>query len=138
MQTLKDKLRETLRTIKTQRRDQKKYLKLNKLEIKRVIAGLEVIEEYVMSITFDTECINIMVSGDHHVLGGFFQALRKLGYKPDTRLKEDSSKITGFSTWWHSENEELDIWMSFSSTKCTRKKIGTEMVEQGIYEIVCD
>jgi hypothetical protein len=120
---------------KKKRKALKQYIKAHSVQLSRIASGLEVVSEYIISINLDgVASVDVSVAGDHHVLNGMWAALRKLGYKTSTRPEE---KVAGFSGYWY-KDEWPAIWMTFSSTKCTRKKIGTKMVEQPVYEVVCE
>lgn len=129
------------KAIKDQKKEHKKrmkFLKLNKDEFFRVANGLIVIQQYVVRFSFDTRSLDIAIAGDHHVFKGMFSALRKLGY--DCQDKPKEKLISTWSCWWHHKEPDKHptLWVSFSSTKCKRIKIGTKMVEQPIYETVCE
>jgi len=128
--------------IKDERVDRKRKQKAMKQhgdEYLRIANGLIVIQEYVIRFWFDVGSLDIAVAGDHHVLNGMWGSLRKLGYDCIDRPTEE--KVPSWCAWWHhKEDEELypRLWVTFTSTKCTRKKIGTEIVEQAVYETVCE
>jgi len=116
---------------------QREFIAENSSELARVANGLEVISEYLMRISFDnTRSVNVNVSGDHHVFLGMFKALRSLGYDSSDKPKEE--KIAAWSSYWHHKDHKLRLWITFTSTSCKRVKIGTTMVEQDVYETVCD
>lgn len=123
--------------------DQKKHkkmlkrLKTNKEEYFRIANGLIVIQEYVIRFSFDTHSLDIGIAGDHHVFKGMFGALRKMGYVCQDKPKD--KLISSWCCWWYHEepDQHIKLWITFSSTECTRVKVGTKMVEQTIYETVC-
>ena len=39
--------------------------------------------------------------------------------------------------WFTREYCPIKLWVHFTSSVCTRKKIGTKMVEQDVYETIC-
>jgi hypothetical protein len=107
----------------------------NKHHIKEVATALKKID--LISAKLDNyKCVDISMTGDKHVLLAIFSAFRKLRYEPSERpgIKPTSS----FSCYWSREGQELRFWISFSSTKCTRVKVGTETREVPIYETVCE
>ncbi len=131
--------------IRQERIDYKKrlrFIKSNKDEYFRIANGLIVIQEYVMRFSFDIASLDIHVAGDHHVFNGMFGALRKLGYNCESKPKDKI--MASWCCWWHQEgcssyrDPDPKLWVSFNSTKCRRVQIGTKMVEQIIYETVCD
>ena len=132
---------EAVALAKENRKSEKKFLKQHAREIERVAEGLEMISEWVVRIAFDNAAsLDISVSGDHHVFKGMWAALRKLGYQASS--KPTAKKFSSWQGWFYHEHQtgdaRLPIWITFSSTKCTRKKIGVKMVEQPIYEMVCE
>ena len=132
-------LHNALKDARKARRKQKKFVSKFTNEFIRVSDGLDVIAEWVVNIRVDgSSSLDISVAGDHNVFKGMWSAMRKLGYDCSSRPTE---KI--FSSWqgWfynHDQEDRLPVYISFSSTKCTRKKIGTKMVEQPVYETVCE
>lgn len=115
-----------------------KFLEDNAEEISRVEEGLECVKQWFIKSNLDTtnRCIDISFAGDKHVLEGVFGALRKLGYEPSSRPKDE--KMTSFTCWFDKDGTPLRLWLTFSSTVCKRVKVGTKMVEQDVYEIVCE
>lgn len=106
----------------------------NKDEIKRIARFLFEAEIPVQRASM-CGTLDISVTGDFAVLKGAFGALRKAGYEPSDR--PDKPEAT-FSTYFKKPDGEMKIWFHFSSTICTRKKIGTEMKEVPVYETVCE
>ncbi len=90
----------------------------------------------VQSATVEENCFDLNVAGDKHVLQAVFGIFRKLGYEPSSRPSEDPA--TTFSCYWEHDEYETKFWLYFTSTVCTRVKVGTEMVQRDIYETVCD
>ena len=137
-------MKDAIKQEKKKHKKRMKFLRKNKEEFFRVANGLIVIQEYIMRFSFDTASLDIAITGDHHVFKGMFTALRKLGYQCEDKPKDKI--IASWCCWWYHEdrykntNKDLhpSLWVSFSSTKCRRVKTGTKMVEQVIYETVCD
>lgn len=126
----------TIKKEKKNLKEQKAHMKKHNEHYIAIANGLIKIQEYIIDIRFDgISSMDLKVAGDHHVLNGTWSALRRLGYEPSERLKED--KVTGVCVWFY-KNDWPTIWFSFSSTKCTRKQVGTKMIEQPIYETVCE
>jgi hypothetical protein len=69
-------------------------------------------------------------------LQAIFGIFRKLGYEPSNRPGDEPE--TTFSCYWEHTELETKFWLYFTSTVCTRVKVGTEMVERDIYETVCE
>ncbi len=107
-------------------------------EIARVTKGMEVVEEYHIrtDIDINSNSLDISYAGDKHVIQGCFAALRKLGYKPESRPGD--KPIETHTTWFKHPEQNLRLWFKFTSTVCKRQKVGTKMVEQDVYEVVCE
>jgi len=110
------------------------YYHTHKQEIERVAVAFVKIDTQSARVT--DGCIDLNVTGDKHVLAACFHAFRKLGYEPSERPgpKLESS----FACNWEHPQHKCKWWLYFSSTKCTRIKVGTEMREVAIYETVCE
>lgn len=130
---------------KKERKDLKRAIKKLKAfavqhaeEIARVAAGMAVVEEWHIrtDIDINSNSLDLSYAGDKHTLAGSFAALRKLGYKPDKR--PDDKPMESYTTWFKHPEQDLRIWFKFSSTVCKRQKIGTKMVEQDVFEVVCE
>ena len=135
MSNAKQTMEEALASAKATRKAQKKYAKQHATHFARIASGLKPIEEYLIRINLDgVSCVDISIAGDHHVMNGAWGALRKLGYECSDRPEE---KVTGFTGWFY-KSEWPTIWFNFNSTVCTRKKVGTKMIEQDVYEVVCE
>lgn len=87
------------------------------------------------SVTVDEWGTNYYVSGDVHDLAGAIRALRVNGFKSDAKppTKNDAS----WSAYYHDEKQS-NVSLHFTSKICKRVKIGTRMVEQDVYETVCE
>ena len=114
------------------------YITENQEEMKRVAIKLEDLGNATITMTVDgnSETLDIALSGSKLQLQGLVHALRGLGYVPDNRPTEEN--ITGWTTWWRNEDEDLRLYVSFYSTQCKRVKVGEKMVSQPIYETVCE
>lgn len=120
---------------KRTREKAEKFQSENANEFARIVRGLDVVKEWVIRFAI-TNSFDINIAGDHYVYKGTVAALRELGYNTNDRPKEE--KFASYSNWWHHPDNDVGIWFSFSSTKCTRKKVGTKMVEEPIYEVICE
>lgn len=79
--------------------------------------------------------IDVRLIGDKHKFLALLRVLGKHGMRPPKIEKG----ATGFSHFWYpDEMPGLQIYISFSSTVCRRVKTGTKMVEQDVFETVCD
>ncbi len=104
----------------------------NKNGIKEVADALKKID--IQSASVSGEEVDIGVTGDKHMLAAVWSAFRKLGYEPSRRPEKAESY---FYCRWEKEGKP-SFYLTFSSTVCKRVKIGTKMVEQDIYETVCN
>ena len=114
--------------------NQAAYYHRNKAILEVVAEALKKVN--VTSAAVTTTCFDISIAGDKHTLEAVFAAFRKLGYEPTDR--PDNEPKSTFSCYWDHPDFEARFWLYFSSTKCTRVKVGTEMKEVAIYETVCE
>ena len=136
MNNVQEVLKDAIASAKQARKDQKAYLNKHIEHFISIANGLIVVEKYIINLNIDgCTSLDLSIAGDHHVMNGVWGALRKLGYEASSRPEE--KKIASYSCWF-TKTDWPRIWFQFSSTKCTRKKIGTKMVEQPIYETVCE
>ncbi len=111
------------------------FYQKNKPHIKEVATALKKIE--IQSAKLDNyKCVDLNITGDKHTLMALFKAFRKLRYEPSAR--PSSKPSPSFNCYWSRDGQELRFYVYFSSTKCTRVKVGTETREVTIYETVCD
>ena len=83
----------------------------------------------------DGDWIHITVTGDKHKFLQFCRAMRKHGIE----LPKIEKGSTGFTKLhFLGDAYELTLYFNFSSTQCRRVKVGTKMVEQEVFEVVCD
>jgi hypothetical protein len=95
----------------------RKYYETHREDVAAVAGELNLpVETPVRAVATD-DSIDLSVSGTAAELKECFRAFRKLGYEPNDRVR---------------------FWLFFSSTVCTLKKVGTKMVEQAVYETVCE
>jgi len=79
---------------------------------------------------------DIHFTGNKELLGKVMGLLRTSGYNTgESRPKE---KEPTWAAWYRKPDMEFSIWVSFTSSVCKRVKIGSEMVEQDIYEVRCE
>lgn len=78
--------------------------------------------------------IDVTLTGDKHKFLALLRVLNRHGLKTPKIEKG----ATGLSHFFYPEGTELSLYVVFSSTVCRRVKVGTKMVEQEIYETVCD
>jgi len=113
------------------------FLQRHQAEIHEVDEGLLDLNQWFIKAEpdFSNKAIDLSFAGDKHVLDGIFGAFRKLGYNPSSRPGQKPQSY--FSCFWTNPDKQIKYWMTFTSTQCTRIKVGTKMVEQDIFETVC-
>ena len=89
----------------------------------------------VMRVAVDGDTLDVNFTGDRFALQAAWGNLRRLGF--NTTSKAESGK-SGYNGFWDHEESDARLWISFTSSKCRTVQIGTKMVEQPIYETVCD
>lgn len=77
--------------------------------------------------------MNLSFTGDGPRLGKVWGELRRAGWAPNTHPKKGESN---FYTHW-TKAGCATLWMNFTSSVCRRVQVGTQMVEQPIYEVQC-
>lgn len=79
--------------------------------------------------------LDVRLTGDKTKFLALLRVLARFGMKPPKVEKG----ATGFSHFFYPEDMPgLQVYVTFSSTVCRRVKTGTKMVEQDVYETVCD
>jgi hypothetical protein len=106
----------------------------NKDEIEAVAQSLKKLE--ITRASLSTDEVDVSIAGDRHTLNAIFSAFRGRGYEPSSR-PSDKPEST-FSCRWEHPDHDCRFWLFFTSTKCTRVKVGTETREVDIYETVCE
>jgi len=112
----------------------KHFFRDNQNELMQLSKALDHIE--LQRVSFDSDSIDISITGDQEVLKTVFQALRPLGYVPRTR--PDIQPQATYQTYFDHPDKDMKVWLNFSSTLCKRVKVGTKMQEVDIYETVCE
>lgn len=79
--------------------------------------------------------LDVRLIGDKHVLANAVRILRTAGYGFTTTRPEKGD--TQWSAFFYRQGG-MEIWFQFSSSVCRRVQTGTKMVEQPIFETVCD
>ncbi len=115
--------------------NKEEYYNAHKKEIQEVAAALK-LGKSLMGASCCADSCDIRVSGDMIVLKHCFSVFRRLGYEPSSRPTE--VKTSSFNCWFTHPAKTGKFYFCFSSTKYTRKKIGTETREIDVYETVCD
>jgi len=119
---------------KAKARNDRQWYKTHKKEITRVAEAFEGIE--LQRVKLESECIDLSVSGGYDALKDCFRVFRTLGYEPENRPEEE--KFSSFSTYFNHPEQQIQFWLSYTSTLCKMVRVGTKTVEQPIYEVVCE
>lgn len=137
IQQMKEELVGQQESVQNQQKNVQKiagWYHANKVEIGRVAVELKKIE--VTRACLNTDCVDLSITGDRHTLNAIFTAFRRLGYEPSDRPTKEHKPT--FSCYWNHPVEDAKFWLYFTSSKCTRIKVGTETKEVDIYEVVCE
>lgn len=116
-------------------RNKREYYRTHREDVIAVANELNLGETPIRAVTTDGS-IDLSVSGTHRELKECFRAFRRLGYEPSDRPTD--VKLSSFNTVFTHPDKKVRFWLFFTSTICTRKKIGTKMVETAVYETVCE
>lgn len=113
----------------------KKYTALFQATVKQLPQLFRRLEEMDIDIGFCLRSgdIDMAFTGDGERLRQVWAELRKNGYTPNCRPKKGDST---FYTHWLKDGVAT-FWMNFSSSVCRRVQVGTQTVEQPIYETHC-
>lgn len=121
-------------------KQKRKYYKKHKEAVAAVAAELNLPDNAVIRATCNSYEIHLCVSGGPDTLREVFRTFRKLGYEPTRRpgIKPEAVFTTRFAQ--PEDNKEIlpEFYLNFSSLACKRVKIGVEMVERPIYDVVCE
>lgn len=82
-----------------------------------------------------TNSLNVSLVGDAAALAAAVRVLRGAAY-----VSHNPRPVKGDTTWsaFFNRTESLEIYFSFSSSVCRRVQTGFKMVEQPVFETVCD
>lgn len=83
-----------------------------------------------------SDSLDIRMVGDAKVLAAAVRILRTSGF--GTGAKRPSKGDTTWTAFFKSDSLAVSIYFSFSSSVCRRVQVGTAMVEQPVFETVCD
>lgn len=78
--------------------------------------------------------LHLRVSGDKQKFLQLVRCHRRHGFKPDMPAKGATAAFWRINAY----DAQMGMYFSFSSTVCQRVKVGTKMVEQGVYETHCE
>lgn len=130
----------TLLALEEKRRSAQRLLEKAALTIREAAPLFVALEALDIDIRIDpniSACIDLRFAGSGDQLAEVWKLLRRAGWKLASNPPDKHA--TSFSgIWTHQSDRRLaDLWMSFSSTMCHRVQVGTQMVEQPVYEIRC-
>jgi len=134
---MQEMMEEAIKAEKKERKKRKTFMLKHKDEFIVIANGLIPVQKQMVRIIYDgSEALDISLAGNHKVFKTMWKALRDLGYNCNDKPKD--KRFSSWSGYWTKNDTDLTIWVSFSSTVCTRKQVGTKMVEQAVYETVCE
>ena len=107
-------------------------LDANMVSIQNVGDLISPLEGYVSGWYDGDVCINF--TGDSECYKALHRTLRNGGYSTDDTPPE---RKPSFCMYFNHEGGGPRVYVTFSSTVCVRVKVGTEMVEQDVFEIEC-
>jgi hypothetical protein len=83
------------------------------------------------------DSLDVRLIGDAAVLAKAVRILRTSGYDFPSASRPKKGDTTWAQFFTRSECP-VRIWFNFSSSVCRRVQVGTQMVEQPVFETVCD
>jgi hypothetical protein len=91
-------------------------------------------DDDLLNVRMTPSSLDLAAKGNKAALTRVIRALRVNGFNSKATPEE---KDTFFSAFYTHETRSC-IWLNFTSTACRRVEVGKKMVEQSIYETVCD
>lgn len=93
------------------------------------------VEEMDIEPRFDPDLrlISFNFAGDGLKLGKVWGELRRAGFSCSSRPKKGDTQFSG----WFEQDGYATISVYFTSTMCRRVQVGTQIVQQPIYETIC-
>jgi len=131
-----DSIRDSVNETTTHGERVKAYYDKHRPAIVEVSRALTKIEDKVIRVQACANEIDLNLTGDKHVLKAIFGAFRKLGYEPNHRPGKEPEP--GFSCRFYHTDHQCQFWLNFTSTQCTRVKVGEKTQTIDIYETVCE
>jgi len=130
----------SLMALEDKRRSAQRILEKAALTIREAAPLFVALESLEIDIRIDansTACIEIPFTGNGERLAEVWGLLRRAGWKlASNPPKKDDTTFNGI--WAHQSDKRFaDLWVSFTSTSCRRVQIGTQLVEQPVYEVQC-
>jgi hypothetical protein len=93
-------------------------------------------EVVLQSASPDSMDLNIRLAGTKQDLETVWRVLRQLGFEsPNERPAANQSEYTGR---FRRSYDDCSVYLIFASTVCKRVKVGTQTIEQDIYEVRCE
>lgn len=124
-----------------------KRISEKKIELRKRRAAIRAHEAKLTALFADVEALGsepytdgdwifISLSGDKHKFLSFARVIRKHGFELPT-IEKGATGFTKLESIGEGD-AHVYVYFQFSSTQCRRVKTGTKMVEQEVYETVCD
>ena len=96
---------------------------------------LAAFEPLALNIYFPNS-LDFHFSGDKALLNRIWHIMRSNGWEATREPPE--ANATSWNGFWEKPGATVKVWISFTSTVCKRVQVGTQMVEQPIYEVRCE
>jgi len=110
----------------------------NEKLICNIESALSSINSKLMRALVEPPSLDLYYCGDKEVLHTIFKELAKLEFHSTSR---PGKKFTVFTSYFEHKDpekrEDFKIWLNFSSTVCERKVVGSKMVREDVYEVIC-
>jgi hypothetical protein len=136
MKTFNEQIAEAIETRQNSLNKIREYANQYNTQIGAIEAVFKPLGEKIIQIKPCSNSLDINIAGGKGTLKKAFKYLRQLGYKPRSRPTE--KLLISFETYFDHPDHEFRIWLAFTSTKCTRKVVGTEMRPVAVYETICE
>lgn len=96
---------------------------------------IDFIENGIGDCRMTYSSLDITLTGSYGMFLGVVERLEELGYSLNKDLPDTTQ--TYFSSFMRREDDAAPVYISWSNAYCERVQVGTEMVEQPIYEVRC-
>ena len=116
-------------------RDTRRFFEQSLKAIQEHAALFLMLEETGIDVRFDPDYLTICIgfAGDGQRLGQVWGELRRHGFNCETRPKKGDVDFHGY----FQQDGYPKLMVNFTSTLCRRVQVGTQTVEQPIYETIC-
>jgi len=88
----------------------------------------------IVNLSGSYSCFELSFTGNREDYVKFLRICGEHGIRRH-KLPESGEKLS--SVYGFMEGDDLKLYVSFSSTVCEWVKVGTKMIEQDVYDVVC-